>query len=262
MVKGEILVKFKSVVSETERQNIRSKFNWRLKGKIDGIDVECIKLPAGVSVQSAVQSYKTIPEIEYAEPNYIRKAFKIPNDTYYNEIKKEQWGLTKIDAPLAWDKAHGTNTIIVAVIDSGVDYNHPDLSYNIWLSTGYDFIANNDASETGTPLEDNNPMDEHGHGTHVAGIIAAVTNNGTGIAGVAGGWYPQKGVQIMAVRVLNNQGIGTDFTVSKGIKYAADNNAKIINLSLGGLEPSNTLKAAVDYAAFSILKSTVDYAYG
>jgi len=140
---------------------------------------------------------------------------------------KVDWGITRIGADKIWDKSTGSG-IKVAVIDTGVDLLHTDLSANI--STGYDFV-NNDAS----------PMDDNGHGTHVAGIIASV-QNGIGVIGAA------NAAKVMPVKVLNNQGYGYLSDVAKGIYYAADNGARVINLSLGAPSDSLTLKAAVDYA--------------
>ncbi len=140
---------------------------------------------------------------------------------------KVDWGITRIGADKVWDKSTGDG-IKVAVIDTGVDLLHTDLSANI--TTGYDFV-NNDSS----------PMDDNGHGTHVAGIIASV-QNGLGVIGGA------NKADIMPVKVLNNQGYGYLSDVAKGIYYAADNGARVINLSLGAPTDSLTLKAAVDYA--------------
>jgi len=140
---------------------------------------------------------------------------------------KVDWGIARIGADKVWDKSTGSG-IKVAVIDTGVDLLHTDLSANI--STGYDFVNN-----------DNSPMDDNGHGTHVAGIIASV-QNGLGIIGAA------NKANIMPIKVLNNQGYGYLSDVAKGIYYAADNGARVINLSLGASTDSLTLKNAVDYA--------------
>lgn len=140
---------------------------------------------------------------------------------------KVDWGIARIGADKVWDKSTGDG-IKVAVIDTGVDLLHTDLSVNI--TTGYDFVNN-----------DNSPMDDNGHGTHVAGIIASV-QNGLGVIGGA------NKADIMPIKVLNNQGYGYISDVAKGIYYAADNGARVINLSLGTPTDSLTLKAAVDYA--------------
>jgi len=142
-------------------------------------------------------------------------------------MDKVDWGITRIGADKIWDKSTGSG-IKVAVIDTGVDLLHTDLSANI--STGFDFVNN-----------DNSPMDDNGHGTHVAGIIASV-QNGLGVIGAA------NKANIMPIKVLNNQGYGYISDVAKGIYYATDNGARVINLSLGSSTDSLTLKAAVDYA--------------
>jgi serine protease len=151
-----------------------------------------------------------------------------------------QWALDQINAPEAWARgARGAGTTI-AVVDTGVDLNHPDLSSK--LVSGTDFVAGRTDCPRG-------PQDENGHGTHVAGIAAAVTDNGIGVAGVA------PDASIMPVRVLDSDGSGSSDDIVKGINYAADHGADVINLSLGELpvvgqlEPINEdIEAAVDHA--------------
>ncbi len=138
------------------------------------------------------------------------------------------WGVARIGADKVWDTASGTG-VIVAIIDTGVQVTHPDLSNRI--TTGYDFVNN-----------DSDASDDNGHGTHVAGIVAS-TSNGTGTVGTA------NTTSIMPVKVLNNQGYGYLSDVTKGIYYAADHGAKVINLSLGTTYDSSTLKSALQYAA-------------
>lgn len=140
----------------------------------------------------------------------------------------------------AWDSffsGSGVNSdVIVAVVDTGVLYTHPDLADNIYTNTngqhGFDFINN-----------DGDPTDDYGHGTHVAGIIGARANNGVGITGVMG-----LHVKIMPVKVLDNQGSGSESSIANGIRYAADQGAHVINLSLGGKFASTSLRDAVSYA--------------
>ena len=152
----------------------------------------------------------------------------------------QQWALDQVNAPEAWARgARGAGTT-VAVLDTGVDLGHPDLSSKI--VAGYDFVDGDAACPAG-------PQDENGHGTHVAGISAAVTNNGIGVAGVA------PDAQIMPVRVLDEEGSGSIDDIAAGIRFAADNGAQVINLSLGELpvvgqlEPINEdIEAAVTHA--------------
>lgn len=159
-------------------------------------------------------------------------------------------GLDQINAPEAWSQGYTGQNAIVAVIDTGVDYTHSDLDANIWTNSGE--IAGNKIDDDGNGYvddsqgwdfvnNDNDPMDEQSHGTHVAGIVAA-ENNGTGTTGVA---YNAK---IMAVRVLNEQGTGSTSDIAQGIVYAVDNGANVINLSLGG-GISSDLVEAIEYAS-------------
>lgn len=148
----------------------------------------------------------------------------------------EQWALYKVGATCAWERTTGSADVIVAVVDSGVDPTHPDLAARL-RSDGYDFVDNDD-----------DPRDENGHGTHVAGIIAAILNNNEGIVGLA------PNVTILPVRVMNARGKGSDRAIARGIRFAADRGAKVINLSLGATltlsanEPSALVNEAIIYA--------------
>jgi thermitase len=184
-----------------------------------------LKVDEKADLAQLIRAFKRSPYVEYAEPNYIAHAFITPNDSYWGS----QWGMTKIGAPSAWDISTGSSSVTVAIVDSGVDLFHPDLSGK--LVSGYDFV--NDDSE---------PQDDYGHGTHVAGIAAARTNNNTGVAGLS--WQ----AKIMPVKALNSYGSGGYEDVASGIIYAANNGADIINLSLGGAVPSSVLEDAVEYA--------------
>lgn len=134
-----------------------------------------------------------------------------PNDPLYDR----QWALERVGAPCAWGRTTGSEDVIVAVVDSGVDLGHPDLVRRL-RKDGFDFVDNDD-----------DPSDENGHGTHVAGIIAATLDNAEGIAGLA------PNVQLLPVRVMSAEGVGTDRAIAAGITYAVDRGARVINLSLG-----------------------------
>jgi thermitase len=162
--------------------------------------------------------------VEYVERDSRVEAFYFPNDPDWTY----QWGPKKIEADLAWDTTIGSSDILVAIVDTGVDYTHSDLAAN-YVPLGYDWINN-----------DTDPIDDFGHGTHCAGIVAATLNNSIGIAGVAQ-------VRIMAEKVLGSSGWGTDFTVAEGIVHATDSGAKIISMSLGG-GGSDLMHDAVKYA--------------
>ncbi len=223
---SSILVKFKpKVKSSSTKKEILKEEGLESAKKLRRLDIFEVKTAPGQAKKKVAELEKN-PLVEYAEPNFKRKAFLTPNDTYYSL----QYGLTKIEGPAAWDTERGqTSSVTIAVVDTGVQLNHPDLASKI--VAGFDFV-NGDASAN----------DDHGHGTHVAGIASALTNNSLGVAGVS--W----GANIMPVKVLDSFGSGTDANVSDGITWAADNGAKVINLSLGGYDFSQTLQNATDYA--------------
>lgn len=172
----------------------------------------------------------------------------------YSEAPKlggRNWAADMIKAPTAWQNGHTGQGIVVAVIDTGVDYNHQDLKNNIWTNSKE--IAGNGIDDDGNGYIDdiqgwnfdnnnNNVLDNNGHGTHVSGTIAA-ENNGIGVTGIA---YNSK---IMAIKALDKNGSGSYSNISKGIYYAVDNGANIINLSLGANTPNATVKSAIEYAS-------------
>jgi thermitase len=180
--------------------------------------------------ESAALEYASLDEIEYAEPNYFYFVSGTPDDSFF----PLQYGLQTgdkqgIDAVNAWDIQKGSSSIIIGVVDSGVDYNHEDLAGKV--IKGYDF-ANNDQD----------PMDDNGHGTHVSGIAAAVANNKKGVAGVC--WN----CRILAIKSVDANGSGANTWIANGISYAADHGARVVNLSLGGSSESFTMKLAIDDA--------------
>lgn len=163
--------------------------------------------------------------VKYVEPNARVTAFLTPNDSNWSV----QWGPRKICADFVWNNTFGSSDVLVAILDSGVDYTHPDLAPN-YVALGYDWVNS-----------DSDPMDDYGHGTHCAGILAAKINNSVGIAGVAQ-------VRIMAEKVLDQNGVGYDAWAASGIIHATNKGAKIISMSLGGYTVSETLQYAVRYA--------------
>jgi thermitase len=223
---GEFLVKFKRGVSEKKKNAIHGKHGVKVKEKIKGIGVERLGIPKGKTVPGMLKVYKKNPNVEFAEPNFLARAVTTtPNDPYYSY----QWALSKIQADEAWDIEKGSSAIIISIVDTGVDYTHPDLAAKV--TYGYDFVN-----------WDTDPIDDHGHGTHCAGIASAVTNNRLGIAGVS--WDSQ----IMPFKVLNSEGRGYYSAVANGIIYSALWGSDVISLSLGGPCYSQTLEDAVNYA--------------
>ncbi|WHY73170.1 S8 family peptidase [Fictibacillus enclensis] len=221
---NEIIVKFKKGVSSAKTKAIYAKSDAQLVEKENGFQV--VKVKDG-DVKGAIKEYKNNANVEYAEPNYTYKATYTPNDTYFSSY---QYAPQKVGAQSAWDVTKGSSSVKVAIVDTGVDYNHPDLAGKV--IKGYDYVDN-----------DSDPMDLNEHGTHCAGIAAAVTNNSRGIAGMA------PNVSVLAVRVLDANGSGSLDDVASGIRYAADQGAKVISLSLGGPSSASTLQSAVSYAA-------------
>ncbi|MCC5631673.1 S8 family serine peptidase [Nostoc sphaeroides CHAB 2801] len=161
------------------------------------------------------------------------------------------WGADLVKAPEVWAQGYTGKGVVVAVVDTGVDYNHEDLKNNIWTNTKE--IAGNGIDDDGNGYIDdnygwnfsdknNNTLDNNGHGTHVSGTIAGENNN-YGVTGIA---YNAK---IMPVKVLDSSGAGSYSSISKGIRYAVDNGANVINLSLGGTSSNRTLESAINYAS-------------
>ncbi len=199
-----------------------------------------------------IRELRRQPGIKFAEPNYIRRALAVPSDPYY----ARQWHHALINLPSAWNSSQGEG-VIVAVIDSGVRFDHPDLAGQ--FVSGYDFVSDPDIARDGDGYDSNptDPGDEDGgssfHGTHVAGVIAALAGNGQGGVGTA------HGAKVMPLRVLGRKGEGLDFDVAQAVLYAAglDNasgrrpqrRADVINLSLGSPSASQTLQDAVDLAS-------------
>lgn len=230
-VEGELLVKFKPGFSVQSTDQKVAEVNGTAVETIPAINTVKVEVPAGQE-QSAVAQLQARSDVEYVELNYIAYALDTPNDPSYTS----QWGLPKIDVLNAWGISEGSSNITVAVIDTGIDLDHPDLDCIVpdgepKITAGWDY-ANDDSSAD----------DDHSHGTHVAGIISACTDNGIGIAGVA------PNVRLMPVKVLDSSGSGSYSDVANGIIFAVNNGANIINLSLGGYSGNSTLASAVQYA--------------
>ena len=248
--KGRIIVKFKKpalkkglskVQISQKKQAILFKHQasiekkWRMGAEL--------WLCPGDKTEEVLKALQENPLIEYAEPDYIITADVIPNDPSFGE----QWALhntgqtggtpdADIDAPEAWEITTGDTNILVGVLDSGIDYNHPDLAPNIWRNPNE--IPGNGIDDDGNGYvddvhgwdfvnDDNDPMDDNGHGTHVAGIIGAVGDNGIGVAGVA--WE----VNLLGLKILNKNNRGSTSDVISAIEYATMMSVKITNNSYG-----------------------------
>ncbi len=166
----------------------------------------------------------------YLEPDVKFQALFEPNDPKWSS----QWGLRKVEANYAWNTTTGSSSVLVAIVDTGIDYTHPDLASN-YVPLGRNWV------NRGSPSYVDDPLDDCGHGTHCAGIVAAVLNNTVGIAGLAQ-------VHIMAEKVLTYDGIGYEDWLANGIIHAADENASIISMSWGGYIDSELIRDAIKYA--------------
>ena len=233
-----ILVRFGAGVSGLTKAGIHEANGAVLIREIPQIGVHVLWVPID-RVPQVVVAYSRNPNVLYAEPDYIAYALEDPDDSYF----AKQWGLDNdgqeykdsisgtvdadIDAPEAWDVTTGDPNVLIAILDTGIDQDHEDLTK---------VVANEDLTDSG------GVEDYYGHGSHVAGIAAAVTNNDTGVAGIG---YNSA---LMNVKVLNDHGLGNYSWIASGIVWATDHGAKVINMSLGGPLPSRTLEAAVNYA--------------
>jgi thermitase len=222
----EATVKFKTEISDERLAQINKEIDASRSEKLANLYMFRSK---SKTTHQMLLYFRGLEEVEYAEPNFIllQNEAVAPNDTYYQE--QYQWNLPVIETEKGWDISKGDKNVVIAVVDTGVDLDHPDLKHK--LVEGYNAI-----DEKATPDDDN------GHGTHVAGIIASETNNHEGVAGIT--WYNQ----IMPVKTLAKDGYGYTFDIAKGIVWATDHGADVINLSLGNYQPATVLKEAIQYA--------------
>ena len=238
-MEGEVLVRFKPALPRTAVA-VRGHSVLPSPSAADWVHV---RIAPSESVAHALASYRSDPTVQSVQPNYIYRARALPNDAQVGQL----WALRNtgqavsassyspdvgtagddIDIEKAWEHVTDCSRVVVAVLDSGVNYRHEDLATNMWPG-GADFIDN-----------DADPMDENGHGTHVAGIIGALGNNGTGVTGVC--WR----ASIMAVRVLDATGVGTTASLTQGVDFAVSHGAKVINMSIGGASYDPMLAGAI-----------------
>lgn len=262
-ISNEMIVRYRRSVSTSARAAVHKKFNVEDKKEFKKIrGLHLLKLPQGLTVRDAIKAFNKRPEVLYAEPNYIVKTQAIPNDSNFSS----QWGLNNtgqlsgakagadIDALQAWDLTTGSTNTVIAVIDSGVDYNHPDLAANMYNNTA-DCNQNGKDDDGNSYVDDchgisviagnSDPMDDNSHGTHIAGIIGAAGNNSIGVTGI--NWT----TRILACKFLNSQGTGTTAGALGCLDYVAemkDRGANIVasNNSWGGGAYSQAMYDAID----------------
>ncbi|MEX2457940.1 MAG: S8 family serine peptidase, partial [Actinomycetota bacterium] len=222
-----VLVKFAAGATESSEDAALDRSEAEEIGTVGATGYEVAELDPGTTPEEAVRDLESERIVDDAQVNYVRETSALPNDPalYYGD----QEYLKTMRLPAAWNLTKGTSTKTIAILDTGIDTNHPDLASRI--KPGFNAITG------GANVEDDN-----GHGTFVAGVAAGISNNGRGIASAA--WA----AGILPVKVLNADGEGTDADIAEGITWAADHGASVINLSLGGPGFSSVLNSALNYA--------------
>lgn len=264
-VPGEVLVQFRAGAAARGRTASLAAAGHSLLATLDGRGLVRAQVAPGQTVAQAVAAYASDPAVEWAQPNFVYHVTAAPDDPGYPylwgwkntgqtvtavatqppgsalDYTTDNPGTAGADIGLekAWDLITDCSSVVVAVIDSGVNYTHQDLAANMWdggaayPNHGYNFVSGAGSTD---------PMDRNGHGTHVAGTIGAVGNNAVGTAGVC--WK----ASIMAIRVMDASGSGTTATILQGVNWAVDHGAKVINMSLGGAGFDAAYSAAITYA--------------
>jgi len=221
---GEII--FQMAGSSADEAAVLKKYKMKVLRRDRRLGYILAKAEPGTDMQRLAADLAKEKSVNYAQLNYIYKPLGKPNDLQYSR----QWAMAKINAEQGWSVVRPRSEVTVAILDTGVDINHPDLKGKLVPGTN-----------TVNPLK--STRDSEGHGTHVAGIVGAVMNNGLGVAGVAG--IPQ--VKIMPVKVFDDWG-GSDISISDGIIWAADHGARVMNMSFGSFFESKVLNDAINYA--------------
>lgn len=268
-VPGEYVVKLKANVRKSNIQSLSQALGSEIKSTIADDNIVVIRKSAIEKSSSVIKSLSKNPLVEVVEPNFIYRINRTPNDPSFGKL----WGLqntgqndaksakapglagTDIDVVRAWDITQGSDDVLVAVIDTGIDYNHPDLKENLWTNqaelngqTGVDDDGNGvvddiyGANFVDAAAPTGNPLDDHGHGSHCAGTIGARGDDGRGVAGVA--WR----VKLMGVKFLSAEGGGTLEGAILSVDYATRMGAKIMSNSWGGGGESQLLKEAIERA--------------
>ena len=249
----ELLVKFRAGVSADAISQITARFNDQVQDEIEAVPgLTAIHDPDNADAAALANQYRALPEVEYAEPNYeisIDLAGNDANPVRANDPRfEQQWALSSISAPQAWARTKGSGEIVVAVLDSGVEYTHVDLVNNIWTRPANmkpyhdrDLGTIDDVHGYNAVANDGDPMDENGHGTFCAGVIGADCGNHVGVCGV--NWK----TQVMPLKFLNAGGFGYVADAVEAINYAIDRkragvNLRVINASWGLTEPSRALE--------------------
>ncbi|MBT7068463.1 MAG: S8 family serine peptidase [Verrucomicrobia bacterium] len=257
-VAGEMLVRFKTGVSAAIQSNLVTTLGLETMRKNKVVPVSRLRIKDGTALKDKLVEVQANPNVLYAEPNYVRSVSALPDDPLIEQLwamhNTGQNGGTDdadIDALEAWDRVTGSEQVVVAVIDTGVNYNHTDLADNMWINVGE--TAGNGVDDDGNGFVDDvygydfinsdaDPIDDHDHGSHCAGTIGGVGNNGTGVVGV--NWT----VRIMALKAFSAQGGGSSADIVAAIDYAVLMGAHVSNNSYGGSGFSQAEYDAVEAA--------------
>jgi subtilisin family serine protease len=273
-VPGELIVKFAPGLESGARARALRGRDARLERTLPVPRAALVRVPGGSDVRSAAAALERDPRVEWAEPNVYRYGDARPDDAFLPEL----WGLDNggqavngdagvadadIDAPEAWDRTTGSSGVKVAVLDSGIEFAQPDLAPNVWRNPGETGGGRerNGVDDDGNGYvddwrgwdfvgRDNDPSDNYGHGTHVAGTIAARGNDGSGVAGVA--WS----ASIIPVRVLDNDNAGTCADLAQGIDYAVRAGARVINASVSSYGSCRLEQEAIERAPDTLVVTT------
>ena len=280
--RGRVIVKFRDEVSSSARQSVvaTASRTAAMTARPSYSNFDVLRIDPTEDAEATAHALAQHPEVEYAQPAYRIHTMFVPNDPYYKStaaFTPGQWNLTLIGMESAWDiQPQAGSAITVAVLDTGIAYANATITANIpafvddsgvrYPALGQVTIPYSAATQLITPnrivaphdfiWDSNQPLDFDGHGTHVAGTIGQLTNDGIGLAGVA------FNVKLMPVKVVDEfwddlfgaPNTGTDVEVARGIRYAADNGAKIINMSIGRTGPPDTAPAVEDAIKYAVNK--------
>ena len=233
-VAGELIVKFRADASQSRRDAALTSRGARLLRRFEALDLHHVRVPEGQNLQAALAALQADPDVVFAQPNYIRRTTQsaTPNDPFW--LNNSLWGLKQIHADTAWSSyTTGDGSVVVADIDTGVNYLHPDLAANMWRNPGE--TPANGVDDDGNGYVDDvhginaithtgDPMDDHGHGTHTAGTIAGVGNNGVGVVGV--NWN----AKIVACKFMSAAGTGSDAGAIECFNYIVGLKTRGVNI--------------------------------
>jgi subtilisin family serine protease len=251
-VADELLVKMRGRVADADQDALAGKIGGHCLRRFSRVGWQHVKLPPGMTAEEASRKFRGMAEVASVEPNYLVHTDAVPNDAAWSR----QWSMPKIGAPGAWNTVTGSNTVVVGVLDTGVNYLHDDLRANLWTNPGE--VPGNridddrdgyidDVYGVNTISRSGDPMDTQGHGTHVAGIIGAVGNNGMGVAGVS--WN----VKILAMKFIGSDNTGSTADAIAAYDYAMmlksrGVNIRVMNNSWSGTNYSQALSDAITAA--------------